>query len=62
MNKIIGILMRRDGYTKEEAKEIYADVMQEVHTLIELGDYESAEQIFESDLGLEIDYLIDALI
>lgn len=62
MNEIIRILMTRDGYTKEEAKEIYEEVMEEVYDAISTGDYSLAEDIFESDLGLEPDYLLNVLI
>lgn len=62
MEKIIRILMNRDGYTREEAKEIVEEVMEEVQDAIASGDYTLAEDIFESDLGLEIDYLLIALV
>lgn len=62
MNTIIKILMTRDGYSKAEAKEMYDDTMNEVYEAIECGDNELAEEIFTSNLGLEPDYLINALI
>ena len=62
MNTIIKILMKRDGYSKAEAKEMYDDTMNEVYEAIECGDNELAEEIFTSNLGLEPDYLINALI
>lgn len=61
MNEIIRILMRRDGYSKEEAKEIVEETMEEVYEAIQSGDYELAEDIFTGDLGLEIDYLLESL-
>ena len=62
MNTIIKILMKRDGYSKAEAKEMYDDTMNEVYEAIECGDNDLAEEIFTSNLGLEPDYLINALI
>lgn len=61
MNDIIRILMKRDGYTKEEAQEIVEETMDMVYDAISTGDYDLAEDIFMSDLGLEIDYLIGAM-
>ena len=62
MNTIIKILMKRDGYSKAEAKEMYDDTMNEVYEAIAWGDNDLAEEIFTSNLGLEPDYLINALI
>ena len=62
MNTIIKILMNRDGYSKAEAKEMYDDTMNEVYEAIACGDNDLAEEIFTSNLGLEPDYLINALI
>lgn len=60
--EIINILMRTEGYTKEEAEEVLNDTMSEVNDAISRGDYEFAEEIFQSDLGLEIDYLLELLV
>lgn len=62
MEEIINILCKRDGYTKSEAKQVVEETMSEVTMCIENGDFDLAEEIFTSDLGLEIDYLIDILI
>ena len=62
MNDIVKIIMKRDGMTEEEAREYVDEVMEEVNDAIASGDYELAEDIFEGDLGLEIDYLLDAMI
>ena len=61
MEQIIRILMRRDGYTRDEAREIVEETLAEVHEAIGLGDYTLAEDIFTGDLGLEIDYLLETL-
>lgn len=62
MEEIIRILMRRDEMTREEAEEYVKDTMEEIQSAIDCGDYSLAEDIFESDLGLEPDYLIDLFI
>lgn len=62
MKEIIDILCKRDGYTKSEAKELVEETMTKVNMCIENGVFDLAEEIFTSDLGLEIDYLVNALI
>ena len=55
MEEIIKILMKRDGNTREEALSIIEDVkdmMEEVSY-----DPEECENIFETELGLEPDYI-----
>lgn len=58
MNEIINILMRRDGISENEAKNLVEDCMTEVETAIAGGRYMEAEDIFMSEIGLEPDYLI----
>jgi hypothetical protein len=53
--------MKRDGYSKEEAIEIVNDCREEMNEAIAEGDYDLAEEIIESDLGLEPDYIVDIL-
>lgn len=62
MKKIIKILMERDGMTENEAKDMVQDVKQMVEHSIKQGDYEEAEEIFLSELGLEIDYMVNLLL
>ena len=55
MNTIVNILMKRDGMSREEALELLEDVkdmMEEVSY-----DPEECENIFETELGLEPDYI-----
>lgn len=58
METVIKILMRRDGLSREEAKELLNDTLEAVREAVECGDYFLAEDIFTSDLGLEPDYLM----
>lgn len=59
MNKVVKILMERDGITEQEAQEI----VQGTINMMDECDYDpmECEDIMLSDLGLEIDYLFDIL-
>ena len=59
MNVVVKILMKRDGMTEQEAYDLVAEVREMILEAVERGDYEEAEEIFESELGLELDYLLD---
>lgn len=61
MNRVVKILMERDGYSKEEAIEIVNDCREEMQEAIADGDYDLAEDILACDLGLEPDYIMDIL-
>lgn len=61
MNRIIKILMERDGLTYEEAKEAYEDTREEILQSIEDG-YLDADEILADNLGLETDYIFDFLL
>lgn len=57
MNRVIKILMERDGMTKEEA----TDLLHEVQDMMQECSYEpvECEEIITSELGLEPDYICD---
>ena len=59
MNKVVKILMERDGITEQEAQEM----IQGTVNMMDECDYDpmECEDIMLSDLGLEIDYLFDIL-
>ena len=61
MNRVVSILMKRDGYSKEEAIEIINNCREEINEAIADGDYDLAEDILACDLGLEPDYIMDIL-
>ena len=61
MEKIINILMKRDGISFEEARRQCEDTVDEIHMAIASGDYMLAEELMMSDLGLEPDYIMDIL-
>lgn len=58
MNKIIEILMDRDGLNYEEAKEMYEETREEMLQSIEDGNLD-ADEILADNLGLEPDYIFD---
>ena len=62
INKIIKILMDRDDMTHEEATEVVMDTKQMVESAIRSGDYTAAEDIFQEELGLEMDYIVSLLL
>jgi len=54
MNKIVKIIMDRDGYDYEEAISILLDIK---NMMDDCDDPEEAVEIFEEELGLEPDYI-----
>ena len=61
MNKIIEILMKRDGMTKEEATSHYKAVKADINDAIANGDSELVEDLMAEEFGLEPDYIMDLL-
>ena len=61
MNRVVEILMKRDGVTAQEAREMVRECRQEMFDLIEDGEYSEAEEVIEWMLGLEPDYIMDIL-
>lgn len=60
-NEIVSILMKRDGTTQEEAIRLIKETRGMIYLAIENGDYDSAEDIIASELGLEMDYIFALL-
>lgn len=58
MNTIIDILMRRDGVSREEAKEMYLECRSELMDAIADTSCLDPEEVLASELGLEPDYFI----
>lgn len=61
MNRVVGILMKRDGITQAEAEDYIEQVRESLDYALANGDYEGAEDAL-NELGLEPDYLVDILI
>ena len=55
--RIAAILCRRDGITFQEAEELINQTIQEIEDAN--GDYDVAEDIMMTNLGLEMDYITD---
>lgn len=58
MNRVIKILMDRDGLTYDEAKEEYEATKEEMLESIAEGNLDT-DEILASNLGLEMDYIFD---
>lgn len=58
MNKVIEILMNRDGMTYEEAKQAYEDTKSELMDAIDGTSCLSPEEVLLGE-GLEMDYIWD---
>ena len=58
MEKVIRILMERDGMTREEAIELIEDTKSEI---LDSTNVLEADEIIECNLGLEPDYIFDIL-
>ena len=61
MERIIKILMNRDGMTYEEAKEAYEDTKSELMDAIMGNSCLEPEEVLLGELGLEMDYIFDLL-
>ena len=59
MNKVVKILMRRDGITREAAEEDVARVREMLYGCG--GSFDEAAEIIADELGLEPDYIMDIL-
>ena len=62
MNRVVKILMERDGLTEAEAKAQVREAREEMYEAIADGyGTEDVEDIFSDYLGLEPDYIFDVL-
>ena len=57
MKEIIEILMRRDGVSYEEAKEMYENCKAELMDAMDGTSCLDPEEVLISELGLEMDYI-----
>lgn len=58
MNRVVEILMKRDGISQEEAEELVRATACE---LVDCTDVLEADDIIACNLGLEPDYIFDIL-
>lgn len=63
MNRVVQILMSRDGISKDEAIKQVREVQNMINEVFEYngGDYNDIEDIMYCELGLEMDYIYDIL-
>lgn len=59
MEKVIQILMQRDGLSHGEAKEVLNNALEMIDD--NLDDPEYCEEIWTEETGLEVDYLMEVL-
>ena len=59
MEKIIEILMRRDGVTYKEAKEMYLNCKEELMDALAGTSCLSPDEVLQYELGLEPDYIFE---
>lgn len=59
MNKVIEILMKRDGLSETEARDLVLETRDMIYECN--GDFNEAEEIMLDQLGLEMDYIFDIL-
>lgn len=57
MNRVVKILMDRDGITRKEAEELIEETREEILA----NDSFYADDIILNNLGLEPDYIMDIL-
>lgn len=58
MKKIIEILMKRDGISEKEAREIVEDARSELLDAISGTSVLTPEDVMYGELGLELDYVV----
>lgn len=58
-NDFVELLMRRDGITRRDAEEVMDECLEELRYCG--GNYDEAEDIVRTYLGLEPDYLYDLI-
>ena len=59
MEKVIQILMQRDGLSHGEAEEVVNNVLDIIYRCAD--DIEYCEEIWMEETGLEVDYLMEVL-
>lgn len=57
MERVIKLIMKRDGLSYEDAKTEVSNTVDEMYEALESGDSDQAEEILMDNLGLEPDYI-----
>lgn len=58
MNRVVAILMKRDGISESEAKRLIEETKEDILSCDSVFD---ADDILLANLGLEADYILDIL-
>ena len=61
MSKVVDVLMKRDGMSEKDAKKHLEYVRELMNDAISCGNYDDAEDIMYTELGLEMDYIFDVI-
>ena len=61
MRSIKEVLMTRDGLSEEEAIEQVEDAKKLLDSYLKDGNFSSADEICQTEFGLEPDYLMDLI-
>jgi len=61
MSDLKRVLMKRDEITSDEADDLINAAREELFELIDQGETEEAENIYENHFGLEADYVMDLM-
>ena len=61
MNRVVKILMQRDGLSETEARTLLSEVQDEINCALADNDYQLVDDIVSSELGLEMDYIMDIM-
>ena len=57
MERVVKLIMKRDGLSYEDAKTEVSNTVDEMYEALESGDSELVEEILMNNLGLEPDYI-----
>lgn len=61
MERVVRLIMKRDGLSYEDAKTEVSNTIDEMYEALESGDSEQVEEILMDNLGLEPDYISQLL-
>lgn len=57
MERVVRLIMKRDGLSYEDAKTEVSNTVDEMYEALESGDSDQVEEILMNNLGLEPDYI-----
>ena len=61
MSDLKRVLVERDEITSDEADDLIKAAREELFELIDQGEIEETENIYENHFGLEADYIMDLM-